>query len=257
MVGVRRLSVIIGMAAITGIGGVGVIPVMAGSAIVRNVSMCPVQSIEIVVNVKPGGYPARVCGMAGGTIRWQPQFLVVGVGGFIIIRRMAGFTLSGGALIAVGVALNAFRFQVAACQGEICTVVVEGVVRIPKRMAGQAGQVVISITIHSGVLFICLRVGMAVGARELGIVRRIVVAIRTLRPLTGMGAAVYREKAVVLGEISRHPPHIGGVALRTGRRNIRTLVIGVGSIFIIRLMAGNAIRRSIGEITSCMALGAV
>ena len=164
VVGVRRLVVILRMAACAGIRRVVVVPVVATCAVICNRSVRPIQSVIIVMVIKRSGVPARPGGMAGRTIRRQPQCVVVGVRCLVKISCVAGGAFGGGARIAAGVAVQAFRRSVPARQRESRHIVVEHRIRIARRMARQAGRIFINIPSNTGVSIVRLRVGVAVGA---------------------------------------------------------------------------------------------
>lgn len=69
--------VIGGMATKTGIRGIVVIPVVAGSTLIGNQSMCPIQRIIIVVDRECCRGPAGSCGVTHGTVRRNVQGYVI------------------------------------------------------------------------------------------------------------------------------------------------------------------------------------
>ena len=255
--GVRRLVVIIGMAAKAGVRRVGVISIMAGRAIIRNGRMPAIKRIVIIVDAKRSRVPAWLGGVAGSTIDRQPQCLVVGVGAIAEISSMAGFTVRWRALVSGGVAQNAIGIQVPARERKMGTVVVKTAGRIPRRMAGQAGGVFISITAHPPVPLIRFRVDMAGDAHKFCVVRRVAVAIGTLRPFACMLPAIDRKQTVMLHKFGRHPADIRRVAFYTTGGKTRALVIGVKSIFIIRPVTGKAVGWRCGKVSCRMAIGAI
>lgn len=195
--------------------------------------------------------------MAGGAIARQPQPRVAGVGAVVKIGQMAGLTLRWRSLVTIGMAQDAIRNHVPPCQRKIRIVVVKAVARTAARMACEAGRILINITTHSRVLLIHFGIDVAGDAHELGIIRGVIVAIGTLRPLAAMLAAVNREKSVMLSIFSGHPPYVCGVAFRTTGYKTCALMIGVKSIFVIRLMAGKAIGWRSGKISRTVASGTV
>ena len=82
---VRRSIEISCMAANAGIGGIIVIPIMTGGAIIGNGCMCPIQRIIIIVNGKSRRRPTWFRRMTHRTIIRQAQRRVIGVGGCTII----------------------------------------------------------------------------------------------------------------------------------------------------------------------------
>lgn len=67
-------------------------------------------------------------------------------------------------------ALGAVHPQVSARQREIGFPVVENIVRSPGRMTSQARRVAVSIAIHTSVVVIRFRVGMAGNTRKLRVI---------------------------------------------------------------------------------------
>lgn len=102
------------MATCTGIRGGIVIPVMAGSTIVRNSRVCPVQGIKIVVDREARRFPTWRSGMAQGTIRRKAQCLVVGIDGLVKIWGMTSGTFCWCTDITIRMALNTIRRKVRA-----------------------------------------------------------------------------------------------------------------------------------------------
>lgn len=215
VVGVHRLVIIICVAAKTSIRRIVVIPVVAGRAIIRNGCMLSVKGVVIIVDAKGCRIPSRLGSVAGGTIRCQPQYLVIGIGGIVEIHGMAGFTIRGGALIPFGMAQNAIRILVAARQGEIRIVVIKTPVGITCWVAGQTGCIFVSITAYSAVFPIRFRVDVAIDAPEFRIVGGVIMAIGTLRPLALVSSAIDRKQTIVLGKFGGHPTNIRGVAFGT------------------------------------------
>ena len=72
----------------TGVGGIVIIAVVAGCAVVGNGCVCTIQWVIIVVQGEGCRHPA-ITGVAGFTIRWNANRIVVGVGGSIILRLVA------------------------------------------------------------------------------------------------------------------------------------------------------------------------
>lgn len=100
MRGVSRVVVIILMASHTGIGNIGIIPVVAGIAIQAH--MCASQDIVIIMDWESGRSPSCISGMAGGTIRRQTQGYMAWISSGIIIIDMASGTSAGsGSVIAI------------------------------------------------------------------------------------------------------------------------------------------------------------
>ena len=89
VIGVRRRVVIIGMTAVTSIRRVVVIAVVAGSAVIGDSRMCPVQRVKSIVNRETCRFPTCRSGMANGTIGRDIQGYVVGIGRCVEVCGMA------------------------------------------------------------------------------------------------------------------------------------------------------------------------
>ncbi len=139
MVRARCLGIISRVATVAGIGRIVVVAVVAGSAVVGNSRVRPVQSIIVVVNRERSGFPARFGGMAHGTIRRDVQRHVVGVRRLVEICGMAGRALRWSSRITRSMALIALSRQVGACKREICRIVVKTFGCIPGRVANETG----------------------------------------------------------------------------------------------------------------------
>ncbi len=87
MAGIEGLVVVKRMTGLAGIGRVGIIAVVAGITIIGDGLVRPSERVYRIV-VKSGGYPGcfRV---AGSTVQRELRSLVVGIGGGIVLRRMA------------------------------------------------------------------------------------------------------------------------------------------------------------------------
>lgn len=73
VVGIFRIVEVGLMTTHTGIGRVVVSCGVAGLAVGCDPGMCSFQYVKLVVNVKPRGTPAGICGVAGGAIIGQAQ----------------------------------------------------------------------------------------------------------------------------------------------------------------------------------------
>ncbi len=255
--GVVRIGrrVIIGrMTTRTGIRRVVVIPVVAGSAIVRNLGVRPVQGVIIIVDREARRRPARVGSVAHRTICGQVQVGVTGVEAGVVIGRMAGHTLRGCPCVTIRVALVAIGTQVRAREREPRVVVVEGIACIAGRVTSQTGRIFIHIPVYADVGIVCNRVDMAIGAGEFRKIGWILMAFIALHPLALVFATVDREILGIVLEVLRgRPVRVGGMAADAIRREIGLLVVGVYSSLIIRLVAGYATRGRIGKIAPDMA----
>ena len=71
----------------TGIRGIVVVAVVAVNTVCAEVF--PIKNPITVMDGEGGRVPARIGGVAHGTIRWDAQCSVVGVGTLVVIRLMA------------------------------------------------------------------------------------------------------------------------------------------------------------------------
>ena len=193
-----------------------------------------------------GGRLPCTGGVARRAVCWNSQGRVVRVGTLIVILRMTGRAICWRAGIPRGMTGRAGRADVRAGQGEVGFAVIEPVVSLAGRMAGQAGGTVVGIAVHAIVVVIRFRVGMAGDAGKFGVIRRIRMAVQALLPFSLVLPAVNREiVGIVLGVFCRHPVRIGRMALDTILGKARRLVIGAQSGFIIVFMTGYTIGRDI------------
>ena len=207
---------------------------------------------------KSGGHPVRFRRVAALAVRGKPEAHVVRVGRPLEILGMAGRTIGRRALISIGMAGEAFHPDVRPRQWEIGGIVVKTAVHVPRRVAGEAGRVLISIPTHPGVGIVRFRVRVAGRAGELRIVRRIGVAGGTIVPCALVRPAVYGEiNAVVARKFGRRPAHIGGMTGGTVGRKIGRLVVRAIGVFKLRLVAGKTIGRGVRVIPRRMAGGTV
>ncbi len=98
-------------------------------------------------------------------------------------------------------------------QWKVCRIVIEGITRISRRVAGQTGRAIIRIAIHTQVLLIRLRVRMTGYAGEFRIIIRIGVAIHTGIPLPLVLPAIDREVLAIVIKGCRLP----GILAMTAR----------------------------------------
>ena len=202
---IRHLVIVCRVAAEAGVRCVVVVPVVAGSAIIGYDSMCAIQHIIIIVNGKAGRRPIGLRRMTGSTVRREAQRHVVRIGTLVEIRRMASRTIRGCALVTAAMTVYTTRRQVYPCQREVGGIMVKNIVRIARRMAGQACRAVVGIAVDAIVFIVRFRVGMTGRASKLRIVGQVDMAIHTLVPLPVMRPAVNREELAVVVESSRHP----------------------------------------------------
>ena len=118
MVGTGRCVVVCIVAAVAGVGCVGIVSVVTGSTVVGNGCVGSVQGVIIAVNRESCGFPARRCGVAHRAIRREIECYVVGVGRLTKIGRMAsvaGIGRVGVIAVVTGVAVAGNR-NVRACE---------------------------------------------------------------------------------------------------------------------------------------------
>jgi len=257
MVGVGRLIVIVFVAAVASVRRAVVISVVATRTVIGNISVGAVEHEIVVVISKTCRAPPRLCSVATLAIRGQIKRLVVGVGSLVEIRLMAALTIGGCALVASCVAIDAIQSGVGTRQWECRAVVVENQIRIPRGVAGQTGRAVVAVPIHTVVLIIRFRVGVAIGTGEHGIIRRRRMAIDALAPFSLVFATVNREILPVVVKSGRYP-RIFIVASCTIHRKLQSSVIGVGGVVIIVGVAPVAgVRRAvvIAVVTCCAIVG--
>lgn len=189
----------------TGVGRVVVIAVMAGSAVIGYGCMCAVECVIVVVNGECSWRPVRGSSMTHRTIGREIQCCMVRVAALVKIGGMASRTLRGRSGVARSMTCYTLGSQVRARQRKISGVVVKSICRTPGWVTGQASLAVVSITTDAVVVIVGLRVGMATGATEFSVVRRIGMAIAAGAPFPVVFSAVNREKLRVVVECSRRP----------------------------------------------------
>ena len=93
----------------TGIGGVVVIAVVAGRAVIGNGSVRTVELVVVVVDGECRRHPA-IAGMTGFAIGWDAEYLVVWVNGSVVVRLVAtGAGIWRIGIVATDVAVGAVR----------------------------------------------------------------------------------------------------------------------------------------------------
>ena len=140
-------------------------------------------------------------------------------------------------------------------EGEGGHAVIEHVIRTAGRVAGQAGGAVVGIPRHAIVFIVRLRVGMAGGAGELGVIRRIGMTIHTSIPLSIMFATEDREVLPVVIKGGGHPTGFA-VTGCTILGEHQGSMIRIGGLVIVGLVAAGAGARGI-EIIPVVAGGAI
>ena len=143
VVGVAGLVEICRMAAGTGVGGIVVVSVVAGSTLIGNDGVPARKWVKIVV-VESSRYPGRFC-MTVLTVCRELGRLVVGIGGAVVIRQVAAYA---GIRRVVVVAVVTSRTVIS----NTCVRAIEGIVvvvvgksrRCPAGLGGVAARTVVA-----------------------------------------------------------------------------------------------------------------
>ncbi len=91
-------------------------------------------------------------------------------------------------------------------QREIGCIVIKGHIRVPGRMAGKTGRILINITVHATVPIVGFGILVTNSTGKLRKIGGICVAFSTLHPLPLVLSAVNGEKlGIVLRVLCRHP----------------------------------------------------
>ena len=191
---VRRLVIGLLMTGITGIRCGGIIPVMAGIAVVCNGGMRTGKRIVIAMDGECGRGPSRIgCVACLAGVRNSKRYMVW-VGRLGISRVMTIRTDGSGTRITADVTELAFNGGMCASQREIRIVVIEASAATGG-MAGITCLAVVHIAPNALVLFIHVRleVRMAVNTTENSIIIRIGMTIGTRFPLAIVTPGVDRE----------------------------------------------------------------
>ena len=258
MVGTGRCAVVCIVAAVAGIGCVGVVSVVTGSTVVGNGCVGSVQGVIIAVNRESCGFPARRCGVAHRAIRREIECYVVGVGSLTEIWGVASRTLGRGSGISCCMTFHTIGLQVCTSQRKTGCIVVKSSTCIAGRVTGQTSGIFIHITIYTAVSVVGFRVDVANNTRVFSIVRWICVAFRALRPLPLVLAAVNGEISAIVCRKSRgHPIGIGGMTSSAVGGKLSAHVIGCLSARKIRLVAGITIIGRVGKFATQVALPAI
>lgn len=195
----------------TGVGGIVVIAVVALRTIVGDGSMCANQLVVIIMHIKGGRLPARLCGVTVPAGGFQTQLLVVGVGRLVEIRFMAGEAIGGRALVAIGMTVDAIRGNMCTGQGKRRIIMVERSFRLSCGMAFKTGHRLINITPDIAVFFI--RVGlimlMTIGTGEDGIIGGLGVTIDAGIPFAVVASRINGKILPVVIKRGRLPLALG------------------------------------------------
>ncbi len=181
-----------------GIGRVVVIPIMAGSTILGNTRMCPIQGMIILVNGEGCRRPARVGGVTHGTIHRQIKRCMAGIEGLVKVCGMAGLTRRWRTCIPIRMALDTICPQVCTCQGEIRSVMVKSYIGIAGGVTGQAGRIFIHVPIHAGMPLIGFRIDVTTSTGKFSKIGRVLVAIYALAPLSLVLSRINGEKINIM-----------------------------------------------------------
>ena len=147
MIGLCCVLVIGTVAAVALVGRVVVIAVVAGRTVLCDGSVGPVQGIVVIVNIKAGRRPSRFSSMATGTIRCQPQLIVIGIDRLVEIRQVTGVAIGRSAFVTIAVASNARRSSVSPRKWKVGGIVIENIVDITGWVTSQTGGIFKNITI--------------------------------------------------------------------------------------------------------------
>ncbi len=99
--------------------------------------------------------------MASRTVSWDAQDIVVRIGGTHEICVMAGVTIGWSTGISVFMALQTIDANMRAGEREVGGVMIKSHIGLPGRVACQAGNIIVNISIHANVSFIRFRVDVA------------------------------------------------------------------------------------------------
>ncbi len=219
MIGIGRLLKVRLVAPKTRRWRVVVIAVVARGAFVGDQCMRAIERVIVVVHGESRRIPVGIRRMAHRTVVGQAQRCMVGVQGLVEVGLVTGRTGCRRARVAIRVALDTFGRQVYARERECGLIVVENVIRVAGRMAGQAGGIAVRVAVDIRMVLVRLRVEVARNAGKLGIVIRVAVAIGAGIPLPFMATGVNGEiQQVVFVEFRRHPAGCRGMAGRAIRR---------------------------------------
>jgi hypothetical protein len=130
---------------------------------------------------------------------------------------------------------------VGARESKIGGAVIKNIVGAAGWVTCQTGRVIILITIYPIMLLIGIRIGMTTDTGEIGIIRRILVAIGALIPFALVLTTVNGKQHVVLVKRSRPPVGVGSMTCGTLIGKIQNLVVGIHRSLIVGLMAGKTV----------------
>ncbi len=171
------------------------------------------------------------------------------------VCRMAGRTVRRRPFKSPRMAIDTICRRMRTRQGEIRRIVIEIVLRIARRVAGQTGRTVIRVATHTSMFLVRLRVRMAGHTGELRIIIGVGMAVHTGIPFPLMHPAIDREVLAIVIK-SSWLPGILGMAARTIRRELQGSMRWIRRLVVIFRMAAHTGRRGI-IVVSVMTSGAV
>ncbi len=255
MVRIRRRGIIRLVATRTGVRRIRVVAVVAHGTVVRNRRVCPVQHVIVVVDRERRRRPARLRTVASRTIRRQPEHRMVGIGRLVVVGQVTGVAIQGRTRVPVRVATYARSPQMRPRQRKGRRIVVEHVVRIPRRVTGQTGAVLIDKACYPAMRFAGLRIPVTSRTLKDRIVGGYLVTFRASVPYPRMCSTVNGKiGAVMIGETGRHPTGIRRVAPCTVLPETGRPMVGIHRPGRILRMTSRAIDRRGGITPACMTL---
>jgi len=245
VVGIARLIEIVGMAARAGVGRVGIIPTnVASRAIIGNQRVAAREREEIVVietRRRPGAFAVATL-----TIGGELSSLVVGIGRVVVIRQMASHASVGRVVVIAVVTGRAVVGNGSVRAVEGVEIIVVGKSR--RRPAGLGGMATRTVGAQSqrdvvGIARLIEIVGMAAraGVGRVGIIPTNVAS----RAIIGNQRVAAREREEIVVIETRRRPGAFAVATLTIGGELSSLVVGIGSVVVIRQMASHA---SVGRV---------
>lgn len=157
--------------------------------------------------------PVRCRGMAGCAVSRQSELLVIGVVRSVKVLLVAGHTFRRRAFKTLVVTFDTVCHRMRTGQRECRHIVVEDVIRTAGGVASKACIRIVYITANQVVLLIGFSHFVAGRTRDYRVVPGSRVAVNTLRPLTRMLPAVYREELTIVIKGRWHP---GGFTMALG-----------------------------------------
>lgn len=200
------------MTSVTCIGSIVVIPVVAGRTVIGYGYMGPFDDVILVVDAKGGGTPARIGGMAGGTVGTDAYGIMVRVGRLVIIRLVTAHAFRWGVVI---ISIMAGRTVIADALMSSCQWPEYGMV---KGNRSPAILIMTHDTIGREILGFMVRIDRCIKIRSMASVTCIgcivVIAVVTRDTLVCYGhvSPCYDIIIVVVGKGGGTPARISGMA---------------------------------------------